>query len=112
MKFVVSRTSMYGGDESPCEGAVLERLERVDNRVKPAREIPGGEAGFLSAGRAHKLLEATCSRLMPTQEWVVDGDILEFIAKHGQCVVSPPGCDWQQWEPPLWSVEIYDCHRE
>jgi len=111
MRFRVRRTSSWE-DEKPCEGAVLETVAALDKRTAPAHKLPGGEALFLAKGHDHKLLKTTCSRLIDTDVWVFDGDILAFIEQHGQCIVSPPSGGWTRLVPPVWEVEIYDDYRE
>jgi hypothetical protein len=54
--------------------------------------------------------QRTDCKLWP--QWVVDCDLLEFIAKYGQCVVSPAGDVEGDDKGGMWTVEIYDGWRE
>lgn len=110
MKIIVSRTSCPPGP--PCKGAVKETLECWDRRTKAAKDLPGGKEEFLSYGRRHELGEHSCRRLVEQEVWTVEADILEFVEKYGQCVVTPPYTAHNRMEPPLWQVEVYDYWRE
>lgn len=112
MKYQISRTSNYGGDEIPCEGAYREAYVRIDERTvdDPAKlsSFSGKTGWWYSNGINHRVENGHIKRDFPATDWFIDvDDLLAFVQKHGKIVLGP------HWlNPSILSIEIYDDYRE
>lgn len=109
MRYIVSRTSFVEGP--PVDGACKVSRTRVDRRsTDDPSKIPaygGQSAWWFEKGSNHRIENGRICRDLGTEEvWVVDiDDVLEFVKKHGQCVIS---IDFDGWP----EIEVYDDYRE
>jgi hypothetical protein len=106
--FIVKRTSDWGGSNKPCEGAIRAEVKITDaRRYKYPSEFPGGEEQWFGRGENHRIENGgICRDIGWGEEWVIQvGNVLEFVDKHGECVVSRDRNGWP-------TIEIYDGYRE
>ena len=126
MRFIVERTSVYGG-RKPCGEAVPGMVQSWDARTfKSPDEYDekfGGATGpmggpWLSKGTDHEIIRGPRGgatgirrRLADKAAWFVDIESLEelvaFVNRHGDVVI---GEHWMG-DPHL-RIEIYDGYRE
>lgn len=120
MEFMVSRTSLCGSDEKPCEEAVkkpyIEIEERtVDDPVKIG--IYGGDAkkansDWYGYGSNHRVEDGHIKRDFPAEGWFITINSLEelmaFQEKYGNLVLQ------KSYNNPssIPEIEIYDSYRE
>lgn len=114
MEFQVMRTSLWGDDDPPVDGATRRRFDRIDQRT--FKSVEEHDARFphkpwASEGEQHKVTAVGIQRTHPMGDvgWFIEmggmQDVLNFIEKHGKCVI--------QMEPQGFpSIEIYDGYRE
>lgn len=117
MLFQVIRTSIWDDKVQPCpeaertsrwktEDSLISRWNWVSDDNVPCKR-------FYEVGRNHRVEGEHCYREVETVYWVVEYDILDFIKKYGQCVVSyVKSEDPVGGGPDYWLVEIYDDWRE
>ena len=106
--FRVSRTSTYHSDDPPCEGARRCETMSVDRRtVDDPAKLPRYSEDWYKRGTNHRVENGCICRDMGWgSDWFVDiPDVLEFVAKHGRCVV-------EMGNDGIWCIEIYDDYRE
>ncbi len=111
-RFIVSRTSVWDNETSPCEGAVKRPCVRVDRRTTddPAK-IPAHltkSAWWYAGGRNHRVENGQIARDFDDEAWFIDiQSIRDFVAKHGRVVIGETWrCD------DFLEIEIYDDYRE
>lgn len=108
--FVVRRTSLWN-DEKPCDKAFEADVMHVDRRnVDDPKKIPahGGTDGDLyQRGENHRVENGCIRRDLGWQrKWFVRiDDVMEFVDKYGQCVLSRDDSGFA-------TIEIYDDYRE
>lgn len=106
--YLVTRTSNCGGNESPCDGAILivrqnwAYVTRKSNIAKKSNT----EYGVWSDGICWRLEDKKC--------WAVEIDNLQsFVKEHGPIILSAQGeTDHGPNEEPMFEIEIYDDYRE
>jgi len=103
--FIVTRTSHCSGDEKPCDGAYRVEVLRVDRRVKGYD--PTKSPDWFQRGTNHRIENGEYCRDMHWDgAWAIEiTDIMDFVAKHGECVVSINCKGFSE-------IEIYDGYRE
>jgi hypothetical protein len=103
--FIVSRTSDYSGQEKPCDDAYRAEAMLVDRRIKGYD--PTKTNDWLQRGTNHRIEDGQYCRDMGWDKvWAIDiPDVMEFVAKHGPCVVSVN-------REGFHDIEIYDGYRE
>ncbi len=116
MKYIVKRTSNYCSFEEgnpPVENAKMEYIHQYDTRT-PIIKQKGREniwKQFVERNRNIVQLPNGNWRGIEKeaeQVWVVEvDDLLSFVDKHGQCILSEPDCEEGYYE-----IEIYDDYRE
>lgn len=112
MKYVVSRTNLYGVEEKPCEEATLfngTRLYRCTLKtLQEIREHPYASKWFFRESmKNHKEDADGCTCESDGTFWVVETSIEDFAKKYGDIVVKASDCI----EYPI-ELEIYDTYRE
>lgn len=116
MRFLVLRTSLYGDDTPPCDGAERGMVPVIDRRTFKSPEEHDrkltGDKPWLALGKNHRVTPNGIERDMePTAAWFIEipdlAALLAFQDKHGELVLSRSWHDGQTRE-----VEIYDDRRE
>ena len=108
--FLVIRSSSLDDDVPPCEGAKQYQVKRVDRRsVDDPKKIPlnrGTDGDWYTRGENHRVENGMiCRDVGWKTEWFVEiPDIMAFVRRYGQCVVSH-----RDGYP---CIEIYDDYRE
>jgi len=125
MKFIVDRTSLYGNEDKPCEGAFRGKVLFVDERtVDNTSKIPtyrGESEWWYRKGMNHRVENGCIKRDFEKEVWFIEIDSLEdlmrFVEKHGRIVIDY----WTFYEnffvdyklkTPYFRIEIYDAWRE
>lgn len=118
MKFIVSRTSVWGTKTSPCEEAKRDSIVRVETRTFHTPEefdarFSYVEGKWLSVGTNHRVDERgwiTRDNGL-TDVWSVEintlDELIEFCDKYGSVVIE--NCTWNKTYK---EIEIYDDYRE
>lgn len=104
--FMCSRASMYS--EKPCEEAFKALVPYTDIRtVDDPAKLRGISNDWYERGTNHRVINGQIARdLGPREEWMVEvHDLLAFVAKYGDCVLSVESNGFM-------SIEIYDSYRE
>ena len=118
MKFIVSRTSIWDNDVSPCEDAKRDSIIRVQTRIFHTPEefdakFAKTEGRWLSIGTNHRVNKnGHITRDNGTIDvWMVEFNTLEdlvgFCNKYGDVVIDD--CIWND---AYKHIEIYDDYRE
>lgn len=109
--FIVKQTSRYGSEKIDCEEAVLHEIRVTDRRnCDDPKKIPfnnGTDGDWYIIGENHRVENGgICRDLDWKQVWFAENvDIMRFVWKYGQCVVSINEDGYQ-------TIEIYDSYRE
>lgn len=118
MKFIVSRTSSWYRENSPCEDAKRDKIVRVETRSLKNPEdfderFSRVEGKWFSVGSNHRVNEhgyITRDREM-MDVWSVEfntlDELVEFCNKYGDVVIED--C---MWNKAYKEIEIYDDYRE
>jgi hypothetical protein len=107
--FLCSRTSVYDG--CPCEDAFQILIPCIDCRaVDDPKKVPayhGQESWWYEEGTNHRVENGLIYRDMPPiKVWAVKlSNIMDFVSKYGECIVSVSRQGYQE-------IEIYDSYRE
>lgn len=110
MKFFVTRTS---SKEKPCDEAKEIMVNVTDYRkFKTLKEWQHAFPSDFNVPLVYKSeFEGGCKRVLEEKfkYFYVDDDILEFIKRNGECIVSfENNYLFEEWP----TVEIYDDYRE
>ena len=118
MKFVITRTSSRD-NEKPCEGAILEKYIRVDQRgVDDPAKIPayqGKVDWWYSEGSNHRVENGNITRdLKESYGWVIEINLLEDLVRLGEKLGEPLiiGNGGTRCKNSVSEIEIYDSYRE
>lgn len=118
MKFIVSRTSVWDDEKSPCEEAKRDSVVRVETRTLYTPEafderFAQKEGKWLSVGTNHRVNEKgyiTRDNGM-IDVWSVEfntiEELIEFCNKYGSVVIED-----YMWNKAYKEIEIYDDYRE
>lgn len=118
MKFIVTRTSVWNDEKSPCEEAKHDSIVRVQTRTLYTPEafdekFAKQEGKWLSVGTNHRVDEKgyiTRDNGM-VNVWSVEfntiNELVEFCNKYGDVVIQ--NC---MWNKAYKEIEIYDDYRE
>jgi hypothetical protein len=103
--FIVLRTSDYSGTNKPCDGAYRAEVLLVDRRAKGYD--PTKSPDWFQRGTNHRIENGEhCRDMYWDSVWAIDiPDVMEFVATHGDCVVSVNREGFHE-------IEIYDSYRE
>lgn len=108
MKFMVSRTSNWDAEVSPCEEAHREEYTSIDERTT---DDPSFEPTWYDHGTNHRVEDGHIKRDFSDVGWFVELDsleaLMEFRDKYERLVL---GRYWDNNSIP--SIEIYDDYRE
>lgn len=115
MKFLVTRTSQWGDDVSPCPEARQETYTRIDERTTNDPAKVGAHLGevdwWYGAGRNHRVERGCIKRDIDDTGWFVElstlDELMAFVARHGELVIGPYYAN-----PDIIRIEIYDSYRE
>lgn len=109
--FQITKTSLWDDDCPPVEGAMRFQVRVVDRRnVDDPTKIPahrGTDGEWYDHGENHRVENGMICRDMGWRiKWFVEiADVMEFVEKHGRCVVSIDAGGHE-------AIEIYDDYRE
>lgn len=117
MKFVVSRTSIWG-DEQPCDEARRDKIVRVDVRTFSSPEefdssLARIEGKWYSVGSNHRIDKDGCIArdFEMIDVWTIDinslNELLVFCDKYGDVIIQD--C---MWNDQYKEIEIYDDYKE
>lgn len=117
MKFIIKRTSIYGPDSAPCEGATLQPFPRWETRTineSGFNEKYGEREGlWRSKGTEHTTTEQGYITRKREDEmlWAIEINTIEeliaFHEKYGRLVIE------ESWNNDKFlQLEIYDDYRE
>ena len=118
MKFIVSRTSMWGEGKSPCEEAKRDSIVCVETRTLYTPEafderFAKREGKWLSVGTNHRVNKKgyiTRDNGM-IDVWYVEfntlEELIEFCNKYGNVVIED-----YMWNEEYKEIEIYDDYRD
>jgi hypothetical protein len=101
--FRVSRTSIFVEDLDvpPCDGAFLGKYMQIDRR-RVKTDSDSFQEFWKSQGSNHRVENGYHCREIEDVKWFVEiPDIMEFVKKHGECVISIDGNGFN-------CIEIYD----
>lgn len=115
MKFRISRTSLYGGQDTPHPSAYRSKLPEWTTDIRTFKTFEEfdrrcGRGAWVSKGRNHRLIDKGIYREVPQdgEDWYIDIDGIEglaaFAEKEGPLVVKV--------EDGEMMLEIYDDYRE
>ena len=115
MKMIVSRTTEFDDDVSPCDEAVKGDYVRIDERTTddPAKiRARNGESDWwYEDGGNHRVEDGHIMRDFDDTCWFVEipdlQSLIEFVSKYGECVIGPAFRNRNRTE-----IEIYDGYRE
>ena len=118
MRFIVTRTSVWDDEESPCKEAKRDSIVRVETRTLYTpeefdRRFAKREGKWLSVGTNHRVDErGYITRDNGTIDvWSVEfnaiNELIEFCNKYGDVVIQ--NCIWNK---AYKENEIYDDYRE
>lgn len=117
MKYVVSRTSIWGIDPNrpPCPNAKIETLLVADIRQFSSPDELPSKTVWYGGGQNHRVVEGCIVRDIPTNVWTVEiPDLHEFAREHGSIILESYAniatIDGKSIK--LFKVEIYDDYRE
>lgn len=114
MKFIVSRTSMYG-DDKPCDEASKMTYTRIDMRgADDPSKIPAYKENsslWYDEGTNHRIVKGKIMRDFEETGWFIEinslEELLEFQKKYGDLVLQH-----SMWNEEIPEIEIYDYYRE
>lgn len=116
MKYVVSRTSIWGidPDQPPCPNAKIETLLVADIRTVSSPAKLGSRTEWFERGQNHRVVEGCIVRDILTNVWTVEiPDLHEFAREHGEIILSYySDITGDGKSIKLFKVEIYDDYRE
>ena len=112
MKFIISRTSNWSDEESPCCEAVREPHVRIDERtVDNPDKLNQGPEYWYKLGQNHRVENGHIKRDFPYEAWSIEisslEELLEFTKRYGRVIINEY-CG----NPTLNEIEIYDGYRE
>lgn len=118
MKFIVSRTSIWNDEISPCEEAKRDTIVRVETRTLHTPEefdkrFAQQEGKWLSVGTNHRVDERgwITRDIGIIDVWTIEfntlNELIEFCSKYGNVVIQD--CMWNR---AYKEIEIYDYYRE
>lgn len=108
--YLCSRTNSYSEDK-PCDEAFQITVITTDTRnCDDPKKIPankGTDGDWYTRGTNHRVENGNIKRDLGTHKvWAVElTDILSFVDKYGDCVISRNGNGFGE-------IEIYDDYRE
>ena len=114
-RYIVTRTSLWD-DMAACDGLTREVVAIANRRTikteaEHSERFPN-EPPWRSIGHSHGTWKDGSDkgivRYIDEHRWIYEGDLADFINKHGRCVVSPAG----DQNDDLMEIEIYDRYRE
>ena len=113
MKFMISRTSMYG--EKPCDKAFRDKYIRIDERTTDAPEkIPvanGKSEWWYEKGSNHRVENGHIKRDFEDEAWFINIESLDnlsdLIEDYGRVIIQPAYTN-----NDILEMEIYDSYRE
>lgn len=119
MKFIITRTSDYGDDNSPCEEAKRSQVVKVETRTLRTPEefdkkFAAREGTWLSIGTNHRIGRDgyICRDREMMNVWTIEvnsiEELIELSRKYGEIIVADHY--WSNDEYP--TLEIYDAYRE
>lgn len=108
--FIVSRTSEWDKNKSPCDEAFKAKIKNIDIRnAKSPCELNDEytRENWYNQGSDHRVIDGNIARDMGyNARWVIEvNDVMEFVRKYGQIVINH-----DFWGFP--HIEIYDDYRE
>lgn len=109
--FKVSRTSHTYSKPQPCYAAMVLYFKKVDRRQvddpSKVQFYKGDTSWWYDVGSNHRVENGCICRDMGTaKDWFIEiTDIMDFVRKHGECVVSIDDDGFN-------CIEIYDYYRE
>lgn len=117
MKFTITRTSLYGDEGKPCEGAIPCEVTIVERRTFKTPEefdekMSCFEGKWLEKGTNHRIIDGYIARDIGKKDcWAVEinslEDLMALQRKYGDLVIET---NWADEETP--NIEIYDDYRE
>lgn len=115
MKFIISRTSNYNREVSPCDGCKQELVPNYDRRTfkSPEQHDRLLREAWLSRGTEHTVTERGIQRRLDdvsvwTKEFSSLDELTAFLFSYSEVVVIAE-CYLSNGMP---EIEIYDCYRE
>jgi hypothetical protein len=112
MKFKVERTSLFNGDEKPCENAFKEKYTRVDERTIDDPSKNEYTKNWYENGTNHRVENGHIKRDFVEEGWFMEistlGELMQFIKDNGEDVVIGELFHNQS----IIKIEIYDDYRE
>ena len=113
MKFIIERTSQWGCETPPIEGATRELVTRYDYRTAGVKENKSAWENFNRWNTDLEPLpngEWRGKRKDKEKVWVIEiDDIMEFVKKlDEQIILTAPGKFVEDYP----CIEIYDDYRE
>lgn len=114
MRFVVTRTSCFCDETSPCVGAFHIDGVSVDERTvdHPDKNKHIGSEHWYGTGVNHRVENGHIKRDFPTKAWAVDivsiEEMMEFIKENGQVIIRGESNSFAGFP----NIEIYDDYRE
>ena len=120
MKFIITRTSEWGDDRSPCIEAKREQVVETETRTFRSPEEfdkkrAASEGPWLSVGTNHRIGRNCyiCRDIGTKSAWTIDINSIEELAnlsqKYGEIIISDCRLTSEDKYPTL---EIYDDYRE
>ncbi len=121
MKFIITRTSEWGGDDnSPCEEAKRSQIVKVETRTLRTPEefdkkFATREGAWLSVGTNHRIGRNgyICRDREMMDVWTIEvnsiEELIELSRKYGEIIVADHYSNSNDEYP---SLEIYDDYRE
>lgn len=112
MKFIISRTSVYGEDVAPHPKAYKKlSLYRDERGFDSPYKIPafkGTEGDWYEKGINHRVENGHIVRDFPEEFWFINIDslqeLLDFVDDNGEVILGQRNYHY--------SIEIYDDYRE
>lgn len=119
MKFIITRTSDWGDDNSPCEEAKRSQVVKIETRTLRTPEefdkkFAAREGAWLSIGTNHRIGRDgyICRDREMMDVWTIEVNSIEELvalsSKYGEIIVA--NHYWNNDEYP--TLEIYDAYRE
>lgn len=120
MKFIITCTSDWGDDNSPCEEAKRSQVVRVETRTLCTPEefdkkFAAREGAWLSVGANHRIGKDgyICRDREMMDVWIIEvnsiEELIELSKKYGKIIVDNHYLNSNDEYP---TIEIYDSYRE
>lgn len=120
MKFIITRTSVWGDDSSPCAEAKKEQIARTEVRTFHSPEefdkkFAEREGAWLSVGTNHRIGRNgyICRDRDMEDVWIIEVNSIEELIvlsqKYGRIIVEDCRLISNDKYP---TIEIYDTYRE